>query len=45
MPSYGPRMTHLERWATVIYLRELQRASGAQPAQTAAPAPTTTTAQ
>jgi mono/diheme cytochrome c family protein len=44
MPSYGPRMTHLERWATVMYLRELQRASGAQPAQTA-PAPTTTTAQ
>lgn len=41
MPSYGPRMTHLERWATVIYLRQLQGASGAQPA----PAPTTTTAQ
>jgi mono/diheme cytochrome c family protein len=47
MPAYGPRMTHLERWATVIYLRQLQRATGAQPAQTpgAAPAPTTTTAQ
>jgi mono/diheme cytochrome c family protein len=44
MPSYGPRMTHLERWATVIYLRQLQGASGAQPAQTA-PGPTTTTAQ
>jgi mono/diheme cytochrome c family protein len=24
MPAYGPRMTHLERWATVLYLRQLQ---------------------
>ena len=50
MPSYGPRMTHLERWATVNYLRQLQRAAGAQPqaapaAAPAAPAPTATTAQ
>jgi mono/diheme cytochrome c family protein len=42
MPSYGPRMSHMERWATVVYLRSLQRASGAQPAATAAPAPATT---
>ena len=30
MPAYGPRMTHLERWATVNYLRQLQRAAGGQ---------------
>jgi mono/diheme cytochrome c family protein len=29
MPAYGPRMTHIERWATVNYLRHLQRQSGA----------------
>jgi mono/diheme cytochrome c family protein len=48
MPSYGPRMSHMERWATVVYLRQLQRASGAQPqAAPAATAPATpaTTAQ
>ena len=28
MPSYGPRMTHLERWATVNYVRQLQRSAG-----------------
>jgi mono/diheme cytochrome c family protein len=48
MPSYGPRMSHLERWAVVNYVRQLQRAGGGQP-QTAAPAPATvpagTTAQ
>lgn len=44
MPSYGPRMTHMERWATVNYVRQLQRAAGgASPAT--APAPTATTAQ
>jgi mono/diheme cytochrome c family protein len=37
MPPYGPRMTHAERWATVSYVRELQRAGGA--AVPAAPAP------
>jgi mono/diheme cytochrome c family protein len=37
MPPYGPRMNHLERWATVAYLRQLQRSAGAAPA--AAPAP------
>lgn len=48
MPSYGPRMTHLERWATVSYVRQLQRASGGQPqavTPTTAPVSTATTAQ
>jgi mono/diheme cytochrome c family protein len=48
MPAYGPRMNHLERWATVNYLRQLQRSAGAQPqpaTPTATPAPTATTAQ
>lgn len=32
MPAYGPRMNHLERWATVMYVRQLQaRADSAQP--------------
>lgn len=32
MPAYGPRMNHLERWATVMYVRQLQaRAGSAQP--------------
>jgi mono/diheme cytochrome c family protein len=39
MPSYGPRMNHLERWATVMYIRQLQ--GGSAPL----PAPTTTTGQ
>ena len=46
MPSYGPRMSHMERWATVVYLRSLQGASGATPQAAPAAAPaTTTTAQ
>ena len=47
MPAYGPRMSHLERWAVVNYVRQLQRSAGAQPgaAPIAAPAPTATTAQ
>jgi mono/diheme cytochrome c family protein len=48
MPSYGPRMSHLERWSTVNYLRQLQRAAGGQPAAAApaaAPVPPTTTTQ
>lgn len=32
MPAYGPRTTHLERWAIVNYVRQLQQASGAAPA-------------
>ena len=38
MPAYGPRMNHLERWATVNYLRQLQR-GGAAAVPAAAPAP------
>ena len=38
MPAYGPRMNHLERWATVNYLRQLQRAGGAA-VPAAAPVP------
>lgn len=28
MPAYGPRMNHLERWATVMYVRHLQAGAG-----------------
>lgn len=28
MPSYGPRMNHMERWATVMYVRQLQQQAG-----------------
>ena len=48
MPSYGPRMSHLERWAVVNYVRQLQRAAGGQPQTVSpqtAPVPTATTAQ
>ena len=48
MPAYGPRLTHLERWATVNYLRQLQRAAGAAPQAAPpvlAPATPATTAQ
>lgn len=38
MPAYGPRMNHLERWATVNYLRQLQRGGAAAAAPTAVPA-------
>jgi mono/diheme cytochrome c family protein len=38
MPAYGPRMNHLERWATVMYLRSLQGGSSAT-APASAPAP------
>lgn len=41
MPAYGPRMNHLERWATVMYVRKLQGQTGA----TAAPATSTTSGQ
>lgn len=37
MPAYGPRMTHLERWATVNYVRQLQRAAGGEPQPAASP--------
>lgn len=35
MPAYGPRMTHLERWAAVNYVRRLQ--SGAAAGAVSAP--------
>ncbi|MGQ0562399.1 MAG: c-type cytochrome [Gemmatimonadota bacterium] len=37
MPAYGPRTNHLERWAIVMYVRQLQ---GATPAPATAPATT-----
>jgi mono/diheme cytochrome c family protein len=41
MPAYGPRMNHLERWATVMYVRQLQAAGAATTATApAAPQPT-----
>jgi mono/diheme cytochrome c family protein len=53
MPAYGPRTTHLERWAMVNYVRELQRRGGAAtpsngaspnaPAAVPTPAPATPT--
>ncbi|MGQ0814901.1 MAG: c-type cytochrome [Gemmatimonadota bacterium] len=43
MPAYGPRMNHLERWATVMYVRQLQGSVGAVTAPAAA-ATTTATA-
>ena len=44
MPSYGERVTHMDRWAVVDYVRSLQGAAGAAPpagaaAPTAAPQP------
>jgi len=44
MPSYGPRMNHLERWATVMYVRQLQGGAAAAAAPTPQPAPATTPA-
>jgi mono/diheme cytochrome c family protein len=38
MPAYGARMNHMERWATVNYLRQLQRTGAVAPAPAAAPA-------
>lgn len=32
MPPYGERMTHVERWAVVSYLRSMQAQAGAPPA-------------
>ena len=45
MPSYGARMTHIERWSVVTYVNSLQGAAGAAQTgaaatQTAAPQPT-----
>ncbi len=47
MPSYGDRIHHLDRWAVVLYMRELQRQAGggvlpaATPAAATPPAPGT----
>ena len=38
MPAYGPRMTELERWQVVAYVRSLARTAGTA-APAAAPAP------
>ena len=38
MPSYGARTTHIERWALVTYLNQLQ-AAGDAPAAAVAPVP------
>jgi mono/diheme cytochrome c family protein len=35
MPAYGERISHADRWATVMYVRQLQREAG--PAAAAAP--------
>jgi mono/diheme cytochrome c family protein len=53
MPPYGARMTHLDRWAVVTYVRHLQQSAGTVPAAApavvapaaAAPAPAGTEAQ
>lgn len=42
MPAYGPRMNHLERWATVEYVRGLAGGTAAQAAPTPATTATTT---
>lgn len=40
MPSYGARMTHIERWSVVTYVNSLQGAAGAaQTGATTQPAP------
>jgi mono/diheme cytochrome c family protein len=41
MPAYGPRMNHLERWATVMYVRQLQGGAAQAPPAPAAPQPQT----
>jgi mono/diheme cytochrome c family protein len=47
MPAYGTRMTHTERWAVVMYVRQMQtqfgRAPVAAPAQQPAATPPVTT--
>jgi mono/diheme cytochrome c family protein len=41
MPSYGARTTHIERWAIVTYVNQLQGAAGAQPGAATQPGATT----
>jgi mono/diheme cytochrome c family protein len=38
MPAYGPRMTHMERWAIVNYVNHLQAQAGVAPQPAPAPA-------
>ena len=49
MPAYGPRTNHLERWAIVMYVRQLQgetpSTAAPAPADTPTPAPAQTTGQ
>jgi mono/diheme cytochrome c family protein len=43
MPTYGARVTHIERWAIVTYVNSLQGAAGAAPAAVpSAPSPAPT---
>ncbi len=42
MPPYGERLSHLDRWAVVAYVRDLQRRAGAVPAPAGAPTVTQT---
>lgn len=37
MPAYGARMSHMERWAIVAYVKTLQAAAGAPPVPVMAP--------
>lgn len=37
MPGYGERVTHRDRWAMVLYMRELQRQAGQLPPTLVAP--------
>lgn len=45
MPAYGGRMTHLDRWAVVTYVRQLQRGAGVTPRPGATPAGATVPTQ
>lgn len=44
MPPYGERLSHTDRWAVVVYMRQLQ-GSRAAPANTGSPGTTTTPGQ
>jgi mono/diheme cytochrome c family protein len=41
MPAYGPRMTHMERWAVVNYVNQLQAQAGVAPPSAGVTAPDT----
>ena len=44
MPGYGERIAHMDRWAVVHYIRELQREAGVAPAPAPVAAPPADTA-